>query len=95
MLYGVTFDDWADDIAKRVTAEMPGARFKRRADDICRIIHGANECQLHASSDEFARFVALRRGEPADRGFVHTLQVRIGAISEDDLARRIIGWLRR
>jgi hypothetical protein len=91
----VTFDDWADDIARRVSAEMPDARFKRRVDDVCRIIHGANECQLHATSDEFARFVALRRGERTEQGLVHTLHVRIAAVSEEELTRRIVGWLRR
>lgn len=74
---------------------MPDACFKRRVDDVCRIIRGANECQLHATSDEFARFVALRRDLPRDKGSVHTLHVRIAAVSEEELTRRIVGWLRR
>jgi hypothetical protein len=87
----MTFDEWTDEIATRVTVAMPDVYVKRKIDDVCRWIYGAKECQLHAVSESLAAFVALRR----DGLFTNSpisCQVTIAPGSEEEVARRIIGW---
>ena len=87
----MTFDEWADGIALRVTAAVPEVYLKRKIDDVCRWIHAGKECQLHAVSDSQAAFVVLRRdGVFTDSPF--SCHIAIAAGSEDEVARRIIGW---
>lgn len=88
----MTFDEWADHIALRVSAAVPGVDIKRKVEDLCRLIYRGKECQVHAVSDSSAAFVALR----VESGTVTcplSTHVRIGSDSEEEVARRIIGWL--
>jgi hypothetical protein len=87
----MTFDEWADEIAARVRTAVPDVNLKRKVDDVCRWIHAGKECQLHAVSDSLAAFVALRR----DGFFTEcpfTCHLPIAAGSEEEIARRIVGW---
>lgn len=87
----MTFEEWTDGIATRVVAAVPDVSLKRKIDDVCRWIHAERECQVHALSDSLAAFVALRReGMFTDSPF--SCQIAIGAGSEEEVARRIIGW---
>jgi hypothetical protein len=87
----MTFDEWADRIALHVVKAVPDVNVKRKLDDVCRWIHSGKECQLHAVSESQAAFVALRRdGMFTDCPF--SCHIAIAAGSEEDVARRIIGW---
>jgi hypothetical protein len=90
----MTFDEWAERIAKHVSAELPEVSVKRKIDDVCRWIYAGRECQLHALSDSQAAFVALRRnGLFTDCPF--WCHISIAAESEEEIARRIVGWFAR
>ena len=90
----MTFDEWADDIGTRVTAAVPDVNVKRKIDDLYRWIHAGKECQIYAVSDSLAAFVVLRRDGLATV-CPFTCHVEISAGSEEDVARRIIGWFGR
>ena len=90
----MTFDEWADGIAVRVIAAVPDVSLKRKVDDVCRWIHAEKECQLHAVSESQAAFVVLRRqGMFTNSPF--SCDIPITAGSEEEVARRIIGWFGR
>lgn len=87
----MTFDEWADEIGIRVSAAVPGVNVKRKVDDLYRWILAGKECQVYAVSDELAAFVALRRdGMLTICPF--TCHVLIAPASQEEIARRIIGW---
>ncbi len=90
----MTFDEWTDEIASRVTAAIPDVHVKRKIDDLCRWIHAGKECQVYAVSDSLAAFVVLRR-EGISTVCPFTCHVVIASDSEEQVARQIIGWFGR
>jgi hypothetical protein len=87
----MTFDEWADEIASRVSVAVPDVNVKRKIDDLYRWIHAGKECAVYAVSDSLAAFVALRREGPRTV-CPFTCHVIIAPASEEEIARRIIGW---
>lgn len=86
----MTFQQWTDAISARVRLAIPEVLVKRKIDDICRLVYGPKECQLHAVSDNLATFVTLRRDTFSSRPSCRRLRIEPG--SEDQIAVQIIGW---
>jgi hypothetical protein len=92
-IHHMTFQQWTDGISARVRVAVPGVLVKRKIDDVCRLVYGPKECQLHAVSENAATFVTLRRDTFGLRPSCRRLTIEAG--SEDQIAVQIIGWFKQ
>ena len=90
----MTFNQWADGIGVHVSSSIPDVHVKRTVDDFYRWISQGKECHLHALSDSTAALLMLKR-DGALTNCWSSCRVSIGGPSQQEVARRIIGWFAR